>query len=310
MSVACIGECMVEFVASRRHPGLFERAFAGDTLNTCLYLARLLKPAGHRICYVTRLGDDPLSAAMTAAWEAEGIDCSLVARIAGRVPGLYLVDVRPDGERSFTYWRGQSPVRDLFREPEPALERELGAFQLLFVTGVTLAVLSPAGRRRLLDVLLAARSRGAAIAYDTNHRPRLWEDAATARDWNLEAMAAATILLPSREDLDVIFDERRTAAAWLGELAPSYAREVVVKDAGAPAHGRDGDEIVAVAPAAVEPVDTTAGGDSFNAAYLAARLAGNDIRKSIEKAHALAGIVIRHPGAIIPAAAMTELGRS
>ena len=66
MTVACIGECMVEFVASRRHPGLFERGFAGDTLNTCLYLARLLRPAGHRICYVTRLGDDALSAASAA----------------------------------------------------------------------------------------------------------------------------------------------------------------------------------------------------------------------------------------------------
>ena len=111
-------------------------------------------------------------------------------------------------------------------------------------------------------------------------------------------------------DLDALFDERRTAAAWLTELASPFAREIVVKDAAAPAHGRAGEEVVAVPPAAIEPVDTTAGGDSFNAAYLAARLAGNDIRRSIEKAHALAGIVIRHPGAIIPAAAMLEVGRS
>ena len=301
---------MVEFVASRRHPGLFERGFAGDTLNTCLYLARLLRPAGHRVCYVTRLGDDTLSAAMIAAWQSEGIDCSLVERIAGRLPGIYLVDTRPDGERSFTYWRGQSPVRELLGEPAPALEAELRTFRLLVLSGVTLAILSEAGRRRLLDLLVDARSRGAAIAYDTNHRPKLWENADAARSWNRQAMQAATILLPSREDLDVIFDARRTAADWLAELETSGVPEIVVKDGAAAAHGTAGGFAATVAPHPVEPVDTTAGGDSFNAAYLAARLAGNDIRRSMEMAHALAGIVIRHPGAIIPAAAMTALGQA
>ncbi len=239
---------MVEFVASRRHPGLFERGFAGDTLNTCLYLARLLRPAGHRVCYVTRLGDDTLSAAMIAAWQSEGIDCSLVERIAGRLPGIYLVDTRPDGERSFTYWRGQSPVRELLGEPAPALEAELRTFRLLVLSGVTLAILSEAGRRRLLDLLVDARSRGATIAYDTNHRPKLWENADAARSWNRQAMQAATILLPSREDLDVIFDARRTAAEWLAELETSGVPEIVVKDGAAAAHGTAGGFAATVAP--------------------------------------------------------------
>jgi hypothetical protein len=67
MRVASIGECMIEFSAAT--DSLFARGFCGDTLNTALYLARL----GVDTSYVTALGDDPLSDAMVAAWEAEGI---------------------------------------------------------------------------------------------------------------------------------------------------------------------------------------------------------------------------------------------
>jgi 2-dehydro-3-deoxygluconokinase len=51
-------------------------------------------------------------------------------------------------------------------------------------------------------------------------------------------------------------------------------------------------------------VDTTAAGDSFAAAYIAARLAGADPIAAAEAGHRLAGVVVCHPGAIIPRAAM------
>ena len=51
-------------------------------------------------------------------------------------------------------------------------------------------------------------------------------------------------------------------------------------------------------------VDTTAAGDSFAAAYIAARLAGEDPVEAARAGHGLAGVVVCHPGAIIPRAVM------
>jgi 2-dehydro-3-deoxygluconokinase len=53
-------------------------------------------------------------------------------------------------------------------------------------------------------------------------------------------------------------------------------------------------------------VDTTAAGDSFSAAYLAARLAGQEPVDAAKAGHSLAGVVVRYPGAIIPVAAMQD----
>jgi 2-dehydro-3-deoxygluconokinase len=56
-------------------------------------------------------------------------------------------------------------------------------------------------------------------------------------------------------------------------------------------------------------VDTTAAGDSFAAAYIAARLVAADPVEAARAGHALAGIVVCHPGAIIPRTAMPANSR-
>jgi len=68
--------------------------------------------------------------------------------------------------------------------------------------------------------------------------------------------------------------------------------------------GEGVDLVVRAVP--VTPVDTTAAGDSFAAAYLAARLSGASLEAAAHAGHRLAGIVVLHPGAVIPKSAMPE----
>ena len=103
--VLSIGECMLQLREERK--GKFQQSFGGDSLNTAIYLSRL----GVDTSYLTALGDDGWSDAMVAQWQKEGINTSMVRRVAGRMPGLYFIQNQPDGERLFSYWRDTSPAR-------------------------------------------------------------------------------------------------------------------------------------------------------------------------------------------------------
>jgi 2-dehydro-3-deoxygluconokinase len=58
------------------------------------------------------------------------------------------------------------------------------------------------------------------------------------------------------------------------------------------------------APPVAHVIDTTAAGDSFAAAFLAARIRGADAATAARAGHRLAGAVVQHRGAIIPRDAM------
>src|SRR5579871_6158812 len=173
--VASIGECMIEF--SQSADGAFRRGFGGDTLNTALYLSRL----GIDASYVTALGDDALSEGMLAGWQSEGIKTDLVLRIAGRLPGLYMIERDASGERNFLYWRDRAPARELFDRADSTLLERLARFDWLYLSGISLSLYGDNGRARLRELLAATRKNGGKIAFDGNFRPRGWPDKATAR---------------------------------------------------------------------------------------------------------------------------------
>lgn len=295
--VVSIGECMIELRA--RPDRLLERAFGGDTLNTAIYLARL----GVAVDYVTALGDDPWSDEMVAAWAAEGVGIGLVRRVPGRLPGLYIIQTDPAGERSFLYWRDSAAARGLFDPPHAeALAERLAEYGLLYFSGVTLSIYPPEGRERLFAALDGARARGGRVVFDTNFRPRGWPDRELARALYRRALAHSDIVLASTDDLEPLFGPNYEA-----ELAEHAADGEVVLKLARPSVRIAGTVIDAAPVASV--VDTTAAGDSFAAAYLAARLAGDGPEAAARAGHRLAGAVVGHAGAIIPRAAMPALER-
>lgn len=292
--IASIGECMVEL--SPRPGGLFGFGFGGDTLNTAVYLARL----GQSVDYLTALGDDPISDRMLVAWAAEGVGTAAVRRMTGRLPGLYLIETDDKGERRFHYWRDRAPARELFAGEPP----DLSPYDLIYLSGISLAIYGETGRAPLFDALDTVRARGARIAFDTNYRPRLWPDVEAARG-AMEAMLARTdIALPGLDDACAIWGAG-DAAQHLARLRGLGPGEVVLKQGPRAALIATPDGAFAV-PAESVPtvVDSTAAGDSFNAGYLAARLAGAAPVEAARRAHRLAAAVLGHPGAIIPREAM------
>lgn len=301
---------MVEL--SERPDGTLVRRFGGDTLNTAVYLARLGVP----VDYVTALGDDPFSAEMIAGWEAEGVGTGLIPRVPGRLPGLYLIRTAPGGERSFYYWRDSAPVRHLLGRPEMGgIAAALCRAGMVYLSGITLSLFGEADRDVLFGLLTRMRQGGTRVAFDCNFRPRGWPDRVAARLAYDRAFRGSDVVLASVEDHALLHDVAGIPAA--SDAVVAWVRragvaEAVVKLASPAcrvvAAGADGtvDQVVEAEPVR-DVVDTTAAGDSFAAAYLAARRAGLDPVGAARAGHRLAGAVVGHRGAIIPREAMPEM---
>lgn len=299
--VACIGECMLELSGADNRA--MTLSYGGDTLNTAVYLARL----GITVDYVTALGDDPYSDGMIEQWRAEGVGTDLVVRAPGRVPGLYAIRTEAGGERQFFYWRDMAPARDLFGFPEAAafVERLAGC-DYIYLSGITLSLYRPEHREKLFALLDALRADGSRIVFDTNYRPRGWKDAAAARDAMTALLSRTDLAAPTLGDDMLVFGDLN-AEACADRLHGAGVTEAVVKmDAEGCLVSLSGLHEHVATVARVEPVDTSAAGDSFNAAYLAARLRGAGPVEAARLGHRLAGEVIMHRGAVIPRDAMPK----
>jgi 2-dehydro-3-deoxygluconokinase len=306
MRVAAIGECMIEL--NQRDPATLALAFGGDTLNTAVYLARIAPRERLSVDYVTALGDDPYSDAMIEMWRGEGVGTERVARLAGKLPGLYLIRLDGSGERRFFYYRSAAAARELFRDERTQAQLDaLADYDLLYFSAITLSILGDAARDRFFAALSAARRSGARVAFDSNFRPAGWPDTATARAVVGRFLGCVDIALPTFEDEQLLFGDL-DAAATAQRYAAHGVGEIAVKRGAEGCLIRVGHEVATVTvPQAVTAVDTTAAGDAFNAGYLWARLAGHAPAPAARIGHELAAVVIQHRGAIIPRDRMPAL---
>jgi 2-dehydro-3-deoxygluconokinase len=292
----CAGECMVELRGGRS--ALYERSFAGDVYNTAVYLKRSDPAINVEFCTAT--GEDPLSQDMRDSWKHEGIQTSLAYRVAGHMPGLYLIEIDPNGERTFYYWRRHSAATLWWQRLQAhGAGSVLGGADLIYFSGISLAILSEADRHAFLAELHGLRNMRERIAFDPNLRATLWPSLERARAATEEAVSVSGIVLPSCEDMDTLYGP--TSPAVHTERLMSLGALEVALTAGVGGcwlHGNALIHVPQMAPATA--CDTSGAGDSFNGAYLAARLNGQQPVRAATAGLQLASLVVTHRGAIIP----------
>ncbi len=300
--LVAIGECMIELSLGSVDGGQCSLAFAGDTLNTAVYLKRCSAP-DVEVSYATVIGTDALSDNMLSFFLSEGLQTDCIARHPQRVCGLYAIATDKDGERSFTYWREASAARELFRVGNQVGFDHLNRFDVLYFSAITLAILPSEIRDGFLSWLPGYRAGGGQVAFDSNYRPGLWPDVEMARHAVSEAFANCDIALPSIDDEMALFGDQNQQAV-LDRLRGYGLKNGALKNGALGPVAIDPEiEAPPLAPA-TQIVDTTAAGDSFNGAYLAAHLSGQSPQQAMAAGHACALKVIAHRGAIIDRAAM------
>tara|TARA_R110002124_G_scaffold284368_1_gene461558 strand:+ start:71656 stop:72570 length:915 start_codon:yes stop_codon:yes gene_type:complete len=289
-----IGECMIEMSGGEDRQ--YRLGYAGDTLNTAWYMRALLGDSWS-VDYFTGLGEDKYSADIKAFLDSNAIGTSHIRTVPGRRPGLYLIH-QADGDRQFTYWRDTSAAK-MLAEDKDALAKAVENASMVYFSGITLAILAPRARGRLLGAIVRARDNGARIAFDTNLRPALWTSPRVMAGVLTAAASLCDIVLPTHGDEAPLFGDKSiddTADRYL-ELG---VEEVVVKDGSGEALIATASERVRVAPEpGAKVVDATGAGDSFNGAYLSARLAGKSLQEAAQAAHRVARVVIGQKGALV-----------
>jgi 2-dehydro-3-deoxygluconokinase len=320
--IVCIGEAMLELT---RDGDGWRLGYGGDTLNTAIHLAR----AGHDVAYLTAIGCDPLSAGLKAEWATEGIDTSLVLDHLTRSTGLYAISTDDQGERSFSYWRDTSAAREMFALP--GIKAALAVAEqadLVVYSLIMLAILPPDGREKLFALCKRVRARGGKVAFDGNYRPRLWANAAEAREARDAGIACADIGLPTLDDEFSLSETPNRHAELVSASMPQTSNSSKVaawtlKQVQGDHGGADGvnahwtnlgcletivklgpngarlpDGTVLPPPEILQPVDTSGAGDAFNGGYLAARMNSASVKDAAMAGHKLAGWCVMQRGAI------------
>ena len=303
--IAVIGECMIELSQKGAE---VSRGFGGDTLNTSVYIARQVAPEALTVNYVTALGTDSFSQQMLEAWQSEHIDTSLIQRMENRLPGLYYIETDDTGERTFYYWRNEAAAKFwLESEDAAAICEALSTFDYLYLSGISLAILSPTSREKLLSLLRECRANGGKVIFDNNYRPRLWASREETQQVYQQMLQCTDIAFLTLDDEDALWGEKPVEDV-IARTQAAGVSEVVIKRGAEPClvaiTGEAVVEVPAVKLAKEKVIDTTAAGDSFSAGYLAVRLTGGTPEAAAQRGHLTASTVIQYRGAIIPREAM------
>ena len=294
MKILSVGECMAEFSPDKQL-GKFNLGFAGDTFNTAWYIAN--NHSDINSSYFSKVGDDEISDRMLKFMSDNRVDTKHVKKVSGSTIGLYLISL-VNGERAFSYWRKNSAATFLgqnITDVEYAVKKQ----DMIYFSGITLAILDPISRDNLFACLKSARRTGKKIAFDPNIRPKLWNDKKEMCDVIMAGANVSDIILPSFEDEATWFSDADPMST-LKRYQKVGAETVVVKNAGEPVSFISNQGIGTHSVEPIEKVvDSTAAGDSFNSEILVGILRKIPLTEAIINGANLAKKVIMGHGALI-----------
>jgi 2-dehydro-3-deoxygluconokinase len=171
---------------------------------------------------------------------------------------------------------------------------------VVYFSGITLAILSHDDAETLLAEIRRAKAGGKFVVFDPNIRPRLWASYDVMHTTISEGGRASSLVMPSFDDEVAHFGDA-SIEATIERYRGLGAAHVVVKNGAEGATLSFADEQLHVPAQKVETVvDTTSAGDSFNGAFLAHYLENRDAPAAAAFAAKVAARVVSEHGALVP----------
>lgn len=287
--VILFGEPMALFTAEEEGPleevELFRRSLAGAEVNVCTGLTRL----GHKVEYITKLGEDPLGKYVKNFLDREGIGTSFITFDSIYKTATMIKSKVSSGDPVTDYYRKGSAFSHMTAEDIDKIDFD--GVELVHVTGIPPA-LSLGCREATYRLIKKAKEKGAYITFDPNLRPALWEskemmikvinDLASKCDLILPGISEGLILTGS-SDPDKIADFYQNLGV----------KEIIIKEGSKGAYVRTSSKTYRKQGFKVEKVvDTVGAGDGFAVGIISGILEGLELEESIVRANAIGAIQV------------------
>ncbi len=283
--------CDVVFTGLPAFPALGKEIYCqdlnvvpGGMLNTVIAMKRL----GVRVGWAGTLGNDFFSQYIREQVEREDLDLSLVSSV-DRPLRRVTVCLPFASERAFVTYA--DPVPDIVALARRHLQET--RFRHLHFSGLLVD-------RRMPALLDECRARGIEVSMDCQHR-----EETLAQTLVRDIISRLDIFMPNAMEARRLSAEVELtqAADCLAELVPL----LVIKDGAQGAHCRHEGMHYHAAALSCDPVDTTGAGDVFNAAFIAARLAGAGPETCLQHGTAAGSLSTLGTGGCSTAPDMSEL---
>lgn len=263
--VICMGELLVEFVATRENVSLedapgFIKAPGGAPANVAVAARRLGLSSG----FLGKVGDDPFGNYLRRALSAEGVETGgLMVDSQARTTSVF-VTVWDDGHKDLCFYRN-SGADMLLRSEEvsPVWFQKARCFHYGSISFIHES--SASAQRRALEL---AQQNGLMITYDPNYRPTLWPDVEQARTTIQDAFRYCHMAKISQEEWPAATGRLDLKGGIDAVLARGVELLAISRGADGAAV-TNGDYFIEMPAYPVQVVETTGAGDGFMAAMIA-----------------------------------------
>ncbi len=294
--IICAGEMLVEIMRAEigvphtQVGGFYRGPFPSGA--PCIFIdaaarlaARLAAGRPLTTAYIGAVGADDFGKVLLERLATSGADISLVRIDRSHPTGVAFVQYNADGSRRFIFAPGAAGCLEASDVTVEAFSR----VKLFHVTGSALAI-SNSSRAAVMKALELAVSAGASISFDPNLRLEMMSAGDIHAICRL-VIQNTTILLPNTEEARMLTGEANpeTACQALLDMGPQV---VVLKE------GRDGCTVFTsrgsdrASGFAVNEVDPTGAGDTFDAAFVVEYLSGASLVDAARYANAAGALKV------------------
>lgn len=291
--IMLVGEPMGLFIAQTEGSldtvKLFSSAVAGAEFNVAVGLTRL----GHKVGYMTKLGNDPFGKQIVNAMRENQIETSLISFSDEHPTGFMMKSKVSSGDPEIFYFRKNSASSFICKSDIDSID--FSEYSGLHLTGIFPA-LSSITLETAKYLMQKAKSKGLTIFFDPNLRPQLWHDEKHMVATINELAGYADYFMPGVKE-GIILAGCTTPESIADYYLQRGIANVIIKVGPKGAYVANGKERAFVPGFKVEKVvDTVGAGDGFASGVISGVMEGLSVSQAARRGNAIGAIQVMSVG--------------